>query len=240
MGLFLIVFCITLLCALTQTITGFGFAIIMMALLPLFAPNTVAVLLSLMGATTINIWLMWKFRKSVKIRLVFLPALFAAFGAMAGVLFGLKTAPSLYLRLLGILLVLLSLWFMFFEKRVHIKASPASGSVAGIISGVLGAMFAMAGPPRVLYYNAVTEDKEIYMGCLQASFLAMSAVSILGRVAVGLWPPDMGTYLIPCALGIVCGVVPGQRLFHKVNAERLKRIIYLFMCVSGVYFAVSA
>jgi uncharacterized membrane protein YfcA len=240
MNLFLIVFFITLLCSLTQTITGFGFAIVMMALMPLFAPDTVAVLLSLLGASAINIWLLWKYRKSVRIRLVFLPALFAALGAVAGVLFGLKTAPALYMRLLGILLFVLSLWFMFFAKRVKIKASPLSGSVAGIVSGVLGAMFAIAGPPLVLYYNAVTEDKEIYMAALQASFLAMSAVSILGRVSVGLWPPDMTAYLPPCALGIVCGVLPGQLVFHKVNAERLKQVVYLFMCVSGIYFAVAA
>lgn len=240
MGLFFIVFFISLISALSQTVTGFGFAIVMMALLPLFAPTTVAILLSLIGASSMNIWLLWKYRKSVRLRLVFLPALFAVFGAAAGVLFGLKTAPALYMRLLGILLFLLSLWFFFFANRVHIQAKPTTGALAGVLAGVLGAMFAVAGPPLVLYYNAVTEDKEIYMGALQASFIAMSVVSILGRVAVGLWPGDMVTYLVPCALGVICGAVPGSLLFHKVNAERLKQVIYLFMCVAGIYFALSA
>jgi uncharacterized membrane protein YfcA len=231
---------IALLSAFAQTVTGFGFAIVMMALVPLILPHTVAVLLSLMGASALNIWLLWKYRKSVKPRLIFMPALFAALGAVAGVLFGLKTAPALYMRLLGILLFALSVWFVLFENRVHIKANAASGVAAGIFAGVLGALFAVAGPPLVLYYNAVTEDKEVYMASLQASFIAMSAVSIVGRISVGLWPAQMGSYLLPCALGILCGGLPGQRLFHKITAELLKKVIYLFMCAAGIYFAVRA
>jgi uncharacterized membrane protein YfcA len=240
MYLFLIVFIVSLLSSLAQTVTGFGFAIVMMALLPLFAPQTVCVLLSIIGATAMNVWLLWKYRKSVQLPLVLLPAIFAGIGAAVGVLFGLKTAPAIYMRLLGALLLLLSLWFLIFAKRVSMRATPATGAAAGIISGILGAMFAIAGPPLVLYYNAVTEDKDKYMGALQASFIIMSVVSIAGRAAVGLWPQDMPKYLLPCALGIVCGGVPGLLIFKKANTERLKQLIYLFMCVAGIYFIIGA
>ena len=191
MTTFLIVFSITLLSALIQTVTGFGSAIIMMALMPLFLPYTTAVLLSLMSCSVLNIWLLWKYRRSVRINLVLLPTIFAALVAVAGVLFGLKTAPALYMRMLGLLLFALSLWFLFFVKKVHIKQNRISGAAEGCLHGVLGARFTISGPALVLYFNAVTKEKRIYMGALQATFLVVSVVKIIGRITVGLWPEEI-------------------------------------------------
>lgn len=129
---------------------------------------------------------------------------------------------------------------MFFAKRVHIKAAFKTGAISGIVSGVLGAMFSIAGPPLVLYYSAVTEDKDIYMSGLQACLVILSVIAIAGRTAMGLWPLNMGNYLLPCSVGVVCGVLPGLWIYKKVDAAQLKQIIYFFMCASGIYIAVSA
>lgn len=181
-----------------------------------------------------------KCRKGIRLKLIILPGIFSALGAIIGLALGLKTTDALFMRLLGLLLVVLSLWFLFFSRRAHIPANCVTGSVAGVFSGVLGAMFAIAGPPLVLYYSTVTDEKEIYMGSLQACLILLSVVSIIGRAVMNLWPSDMASYILPSLLGLICGGLPGLYLYKKVNVRILKQIIYLFMCVAGIYFIAGA
>ena len=240
MDIYLLIFGVAFLSALLQTATGFGSAIIMMALFPLFIPADCAVMLSLIFGGLMSAGLLLAYRSSLDLRLFLLPGLFAALGAVAGLFLGAMAAPAVYLRLLGILLFLLSIWFLFLSKRVRIPATPVTGSVVGIVSGVLGAMFSIAGPPLVLYYTAVTDDKGTYMSALQCCLLVLSVVAVSGRAAIGAWPGALWSYLLPCAIGVACGSIPGWLIHKRIDAARLKQIIYIFMCAAGIYIAVSA
>jgi uncharacterized membrane protein YfcA len=234
------VFAVAFLGALTQVATGFGFAIVIMALLPLMIPSDASLFLSLIFGGLMSAWLLWKNRRGIQMRYVLLPGLFSSLGALGGMFFGALSAPSFYMRLLGILLFALSIWFLFFAQRVRIKATFITGAASGILSGVLGAMFSIGGPPLVLYFSAVTEDKELYMGSLQVCFVILSVIAIAGRISLGLWPPQMDVYLVPCAAGVVCGALPGMWLHRKAGAAQLKKMIYFLMCAAGLYLSISA
>lgn len=240
MGLFLMIFASAFLSAFSQTVTGFGAAIILMALLPIVIPYQTSVMLALIYGSLTSGYMFWKYRKSLKLQLILLPVSFSALGAILGLFFGFKATSSLYLRLLGVLLFGLSLWFLFFARRTVIQATPGTGAAIGIVSGVLGAMFSISGPPLVLYYNAVTQRKDEYMAALQFCLTVISLIAISGRAFIGLWPQHIETYLIPCTLGAVCGALPGLWIHQKIDTLRFKQIVYLLMCISGIYFAVSA
>lgn len=237
--LFLLVFAVALLSSLSQVVTGFGFAIVLMALMPLFLPYDVCIMISLIFSSLMCVWMLWIFRKGIRFNYILMPAIFSSLGAVAGLIIGSHATPAIYMRLLGILLFVLSIWFLFFSSRVHIKANFMNGAISGIMSGIFGAMFSIGGPPLVLYYGAVTEDRDIYMASLQACFLSLSFISIAGRVILGFPLSNMSVYLVPCIAGVVCGIFPGLWVHKNVDAIQLKKIIYIFMCVAGVYIAVK-
>ena len=166
MALALIVFAVTFLSGTAQIVTGFGFAVVMMALLPLALPHSIVLYFCLVGGSIIGIWLVWRYRHKVAWRASITPILFSLIGTMLGILMDTKLTDGFYNRLLGILLCLMALWMQFFSKKVHIPGTPLTGAIAGAAAGVLNALFAMGGPPLVLYYTSVLDDKEAYVSTL--------------------------------------------------------------------------
>jgi uncharacterized protein len=240
MNEFVLVFFVAMLSTLSQSITGFGFAIIMMSILTIFLPSDTSSILSLLFGGGIAAGLFVKYRKHFDLKLALFPALFTAIGIVIGLFIQAQTSSTIFLRMFGGFLILLSLWFFFYADKVKIKANFGSGAVTGLIAGVIGAMFTIAGPPLVLYFNTVTKKKETYMAVLQFSFAILSIITILGRVFIGKWPQDVTSYLLPASLGMIAGIIPGIWIYKKVNDDVLKKIVYIVMIASGIYYLITA
>ncbi len=236
----IIVFLVALVAGFGQALSGFGYAIIIMALLPLALPAQLCPVIAILGGFFINIPMLIRYRSHLQLKLILIPAIFSTMGVLIGLLtdFGIETA--VYMRILGALLIALSLWFMIFSGKITIPANNISGAIVGSISGLCGALFAINGPPLVLYYNEAAKDKETYMAVLQC-VQAIQAVSIFAaRTVFSLWPAGIVGYLPALILGTAIGGVCGKRIFDKMSPALFNRIIYIVMCVSGLYFIVSA
>lgn len=236
---FVFVFAVTALCAIAQTVTGFGFAVVMMALLPLAMPHEIGLYLSIGCGTAMCFWLIWKYRSAIQWKLALFPAVFSALGVIAGLFLGGKINGSGYMRLLGGFLVLLSIWFLVLAKRIRLPGTPLVGAIAGIIGGIFNALFSIGGPPLVLFYNSVLDEKESYMATLNLSLAISSIVTLVLRFITLDIPDGLLACLPPTVLAVFFGGWIGKKIFSRVNAEQLKRIIYVFMCVVGIYFIIT-
>ena len=237
---FIIVFLVAMLSTLSQSVAGFGFAIIMMSFLTMFLPSDISSILSLLFGGIIAAGLFVKYRKHFEFRLAIFPALFSAIGIVIGLFIQTQTTSTVFLRLFGGFLILLSLWFLFYANKVKIEANFGTGAVTGLIAGVIGALFTIAGPPLVLYFNTVTKKKETYMAVLQFCFTILSIITILGKVVIGKWPQDITSYLLPATLGVIIGLIPGFWVYKKVDDAILKKIVYVVMIASGLYYLFTA
>ena len=84
-------------------------------------------------------------------------------------------------RILGVALILISIYFMLFSKRIKLPARTCSLARArttkkvqvgaGTLSGLMGGFFGMQGPPAVLYFIQSEPTKEHYMAMAQTYFL---------------------------------------------------------------------
>lgn len=235
-----VVFLVTFLSSAVQLLTGFGFAIVMMALLPLFLPHEIGLYLSIIGGTLLSAWLAWKNRKNIQWKLVPLPAVFSVLGTVAGLFLNASMSNGVYMRVLGIFLILLALWFLLFSKKVQIPSTPLTAAIAGILGGAGTALFAVGGPPLVLYYVSAVREKESYMGTLNMALVISScATAVLRSVLLG-WPEGMAMHFLPWAIALVAGSWVGKTIFNQINGEQMKKIIYIFMCIVGLYFALTA
>lgn len=235
----LLVFIITLVASFAQAIGGFGYVIISMALLPLFLPVHQCLVISQVSGVLMSVWMLWgKFRK-LDLRYIALPTVAASVSAVAGLWFLKAITDSVYLRLLGVVLILLALWMWKLSARFRIRATPLSAVLCGGFSGLLCSLFSVATPSLILYYSANMEEKDDYMVPLQATIGIQGLICILGRMGLGQWPEGSWGLVAVATLGGFLGKIPGSMIYDRMNVDLLKKVIYLFVGALGLYMLIK-
>lgn len=222
-----------------QRTVGFGFGIFLIPLLLLLGvmggDYKSIVSLSSMLAATLSLVTVWNLRKSLDWRyiwpllIVFIPT--STF--FSYVMFG--TDASWLKIILGITLILLSIYFSFFKKDgIKINPNWFNTISLGGLSGLMGGLFSMQGPPVVYYYLSTQKTKEEYMAQTQCFFLLGNLWMTLLRAGEGIITAEVGrNYLIAIA-GCLTGMWIGARVYSKINNGLLLKLIYIFLAYSGV------
>lgn len=222
-----------------QSVTGFGFGIIMMAVMPLFLAYPSALAISTILSMSLNIVILARCWRHISIKQLWLPCLFCLCGSAFGT-FLMVTKPSpIYKHALGVFLVLLAIWLYFFSEKIRIKPTAANAGIAGIVSGACGGLFSVNGPPMVLYFISVIDDKQTYMATIQCYFLINNIFLLTVRYFSNMIPSGVLTSTLWGLGGLVCGSIVGGRLFKRLDSQKLKNVVYIFMAVSGLWIAVN-
>lgn len=235
----LILFAVCFLGCMIQSITGFGYAIVAMSILPFFMPFKTAVATVAILALVMTIQLSIKLRKHVKIKILVIPLITSIIGRTLGVYIMVNINLYILRITLGILLILLSIWLFYFSRKVKIKASLASGSTAGLISGVVGGMCNISGPPLAIYYYAALENKKEYNATIQATFAISGIYTIILHFLYGNITYEVIRYSITGFIGVLLGTSFGLVIFNKINRDILGKAICLFVFVMGFVMLIS-
>ena len=131
-----------------QRTTGFGFGIFIMTALPFLMPSYgEATALSGLLALTTSIAIVARFRKYITLKRL-LPILLTFIIVSAIAISLLTKIEGRTMRLvLGVLLILISLYFSFFKDRIrqYIRPTLPTQIGAGTLSGIMGGLFGMQG-----------------------------------------------------------------------------------------------
>lgn len=221
--------------AFVQRVSGFGFGIFIMTLLPYMLPSygEATALSGLLAMVTSAIivarhWRAIRWRKLGPILLTFLVVSALAVRLVA-------VAPEATLRLaLGAILIVASVWFFFFHERVHLPTTLPTQVSMGTLSGLLGGFFGMQGPPAVLYFLAVERDKYAYMAMIQCYFLVGNLSMTVERAACGFLTPIVLRMWLLGIAAVLIGTTIGSLVFRRLPTPVLRRVIYAYMGLSGV------
>lgn len=146
-----------------------------------------------------------------------------------------SSAPeALMKRLLGIVLIGLSIYFLFFSTKIHIRPTTKNSVLAGALGETLNGLFATGGPPVVLYLIHATNDKLVYFACIQTYFALTNVYATAVRILNHIINRDILLYAAVGLIGCLIGNRIGSWAFDKLDGEKLKRIIYIGMIISGV------
>jgi uncharacterized membrane protein YfcA len=226
-----------------QRTVGFGFGIFIMTALPFLMPSygeavTLSGLLSLTSATVVMVkyirYVTWK-------RLL---PIFGAFVVMSTLaIFFLDRIEGRMMRMiLGVMLILISLYFTFFKEKLQKLIRPTKGWQlgTGAASGVMGGLFAMYGPPVVLYLISSEPDKDHYMGMIQ-TYAVITNISMLAvRAYNGYVTQVVGmTYLYALA-GLAAGVLLGNWAFKHIPNRLFTYVVYVYIGISGLIIFLTA
>ena len=221
--------------AIVQSTTGFGFGSVMMAVLPYFMANylQVAALSTLCGTSMSLMVAVKNFRKAdFK---VILP-LFAGYIVSCTVAVRMSKGfdGEMLTKALGVILIIVSIYFVFFNNKIKVKPTFRNGVIAGMIGGIGSALFSISGPPTVIYMLAAVEDKEVYRASTLTFFAMGGIYSTTVRIANGIFTAQMVQLWILGLVALSIGTYIGGKIFHRINADMLKKLVYGYMAVSGV------
>ena len=226
-----------------QRTIGFGFGIFIMTALPFLMPSygeavTLSGLLSLTSATVV----MLKYIKYVTWqRLLPMVAAFVLFSTIAICLLDRIEGQSMRI-FLGIMLIIISIYFTFFKEKLQkiIRPTKRWQLGTGSVSGIMGGLFGMHGPPVVLYLISSEPDKDHYMGMIQTYAVITNITMIIVRVISGYVTPAVGTTYLYGLSGLAIGIIAGNWAYSRIPNRLFTYIVYAYICISGIIIAVTA
>jgi uncharacterized membrane protein YfcA len=226
-----------------QRTIGFGFGIFIMTALPFLMPSygeavTLSGLLSLTSAAVVMVkylkYVTWK-------RFLPIVASFVIFSTLAICMLD-KIEGHAMRMILGIVLIIISLYFSFFKDKLQkiIRPTPGWQLGAGAASGVMGGLFGMHGPPVVLYLVASEPDKDHYMGMIQTYAFVTNLTMLAVRAWNGYVTPTVGTTYIYGLIGLAVGVLVGNWAYNRIPNRIFTYVVYAYIAISGLVILLTA
>lgn len=223
-----------------QRTTGFGFGIFIMTMLPYLMPTYgEATTLSGILAITTSAVIVWRLRRYVTWQRMW-PILLTFIIVSTMAIFVLTRIEDHILRqILGVALIVISIYFALFSKKIKLPTTKRVQVVAGTLSGLMGGFFGMQGPPAVLYFIQSEATKEHYMAMAQTYFLIGNAMMTLVRAYNGFFTTTVLTDYSFGLGGVIIGTTLGAYVFKRIPNRAFRYVVYAYIGVSGVIILLS-
>lgn len=218
-----------LLAVISQLLTGFGFAMVLVPLLLLLVAPADAVVTTALLGTLLTTLQTLRDRTHVDRPMARSLMAWSLIGLPLGVLaMSVLSAEALRWTVVGVVLMAL----VVILRNVAFSNTRANAALAGLSSGALLTSTGINGPPLVALVRSNQASMLRYRATLAAVFCGQGW---LGLALFGLSGKINATSLSLSASGLVAlpiGVVIGERLFKYVDAQRLRRGIVAMLLLS--------
>ena len=228
-----IVFVIIFLAVFIQSMSGFGLALVSMALLPgIIGVQIAAPLVALVGIP-LEFLLLLKYRSALNFYAVWPLIIASLFGIPLGI-YGLKRVDEeIVLTILGIVITGYAIYSLFEVKLPQMK-HPTWAYGSGFFAGLLGGAYNTAGPPVIIYGNCRGWLPAEFKGNLQSFFLVgtlfvAAAHALSGNLTEVVWVDFL--WAVP-AIGL--GFVAGTWLDRYLNPELFRKVVLVLLILMGL------
>lgn len=219
--------------ALAQSMSGFGFALV---LAPLFSlvwdPHQVVVVSTILNGA-LSLCITFRNRDHVSVNRV---GLLLA-GALVGIPMGLAALASLDpnpLRvLIGVVVFVLGA-LVYFGLTPALKRERLWLLVSGVLSGLLHSSTSMGGPPVVLCLMSQGHEKELMRGTLLGFFGPLSVLTVAGFWLGGLVRGEALLVSVAMVPALLAGIWLGAEAFKRAPGTLYRAIVALLIAAAGV------
>ncbi|WP_434311060.1 sulfite exporter TauE/SafE family protein [Hominifimenecus sp. rT4P-3] len=224
---------------LINVLTGFGCGIVVMVFLPYLFPlphaASISNVISLCLITSFAI----KYRKQVKISSFPVPFLCYALTAALAITISARIHAAVLKPYFGLFLIVVAIYFAFVAPNLKLTANGWTAAICALLSGLSQGFFGISGPPMALYFLLISETKEQYIGNLQVFSLFTSVFALGMRIYSGTFHVSMLPMAAIGVVGVFLGKAVGMRISVGIDMERMKKIVYLFLGISGFWTFIS-
>jgi len=217
----------------TQSLSGFGVALVAMALLPAMIGIRVATPLVAVVALVLEILLVFRYRHSLDVRAIWRVILAALIATPVGVYFLSNVDENVSLAVLGVVITGYA-----FYSLLGLKMPLLDGSfwayLAGLFGGLLGGAYNTSGPPVILYADCRRWPPDEFKSNLQGYFVVSSIAVVTGHALNGNLTPqvwDIFWWMIPFTF---VGLVAGLSLDRWLNPAIFRKVVLILLVVMGI------
>jgi uncharacterized membrane protein YfcA len=218
----------------TQSLAGFGVALIAMALLPGLVGIQTATPLVALVALTIEFFLLIRYRQALQFHAVWPIALASVVGIPLGVWALKGVEERLFLTVLGVVITGYALYALFQFKLPQLT-HPAWAYVVGFLAGIIGGAYNTSGPPVIIYGNCRRWPPAEFKSNLQGFFLVNSAFVVLGHALNHNLTPQVWRYYLWSLPVLGLGILGGTSLDKFINQDIFRKVVLWLLVLMGLW-----
>ena len=219
---------------------GFGEALIAVPFFLLFLPVDVAVPLAVMLSIVIALVVVIQDHKKIHFHSAKWLIIYAVLGLPLGILILTYANETIVKTGLGLLIILYSLYSLYFTKNKALEEDNKFWLfVCGFLSGVFGGAYGLNGPPLVVYGNLRQWSAKHFRATLQAYFLPVSLLSVVGYYSKGLITTEVNIYFLYSLITTIPAIFLGRYLNHKLKDGAFFKYVYWGLMLISVVLIVS-
>ncbi len=224
---------VVFLAVLTQSVAGFGSALVAMAFLPAMVGIQVATPLVALLAISLETVLLVRYHRAMKVRSI-LPMVAASLaGIPLGILFLRRIDEAIVLGVLGVVIAGYAAYALLkigLPRVEHIGWSLLAGGLAGM----LGSAYNTSGPPVIIYGDSQGWKPDVFKANLQGFFIINSILVVLAHLFGGTITEEVWRLYLIGIPGLVVGILIGTSLDRWINPEVFRKIALWILLVMGV------
>jgi uncharacterized membrane protein YfcA len=217
----------------TQSLSGFGSALVAMSLLPAIVGIRVATPLVALVGFTLEIVLIVRYRQSLDVRAIWRIVLAALIGIPLGVYFLSNVDEKLSLALLGVVLTGYAVYALLGLKLPRLDR-PVWAYLAGLFGGLLGGAYNTSGPPVIVYADCNHWPPDAFKSNLQGYFIISSVVVVASHAMSGNFTSQVWNLFLWTIPSIAIGLVTGLSLDHWLNPLLFRRLVLVLLIAMGI------
>lgn len=223
---------IVFLAVFTQSVSGFGSALVAMALLPAVIGIHLATPLVAVVALALEAVLVVRYQDAMDVRAVWNIALAAVIGTPLGVFFLSRSDERIALGVLGVIIAGYALYALLKFKMPRLE-NPLWAYLAGFFGGMLGGAYNTAGPPVIVYADCRRWKPDVFKGNLQGYFIIVSVAVVISHALSGNFTPQVWTLFWWSIPFIVVGLVAGLSMDRWLHPTTFRKVVLLLLLVMG-------
>jgi uncharacterized membrane protein YfcA len=227
-------FIATLIAYLVKAITGFGNTLVMGSLFSFVVPNRLTTPVDLIFSIPTNIYMVWKERKSISLKVVIPLSIMLLAGIIPGTLL-LKIGNEWMLKaILGVVIVGLAIEMLTRKpaKAESRKTSKVFLLTIGVFSGILAGMYGI-GALLVAYISRTTDNRSAFRGNICCIFLVDNIFRFFMYLYTGILTKEVFTLALMLSPAVIIGMLIGGKVDSHMKEDTVKKTVIILLLVSG-------
>lgn len=227
------------LAVLTQSLVGFGSAMVAMALLagPLGLP--VASPLVALAAVILELVVLLRYRQALNLGAVWRLMAGTLAAVPVGVLLVRAVPEAVLLMVLGGLLIAYAAYGLLGRQPPELR-HPVWGFLAGALAGLLGGAYNVGGPPAIVYGDCRRWPPAEFKSNLQSLFLVNDVLVLALHALAGNLTPAVWAQFGPALPAIGLALAAGFALERRLPPARFRPLVLTLLAGLGARLLWSA
>lgn len=219
--------------AFTQSLTGFGVALVTMALLPSLLGLKIATPLVALSGLVLESLLLFRYRKSFQVKSVWRLMLASLAAIPFGVYVLRQLDEQIALFVLGFVIAGYAIYALIGFRLPELR-HPLWAWLTGLFSGMLSGAYNTGGPPAVIYGNCRRWSPQEFKSNLSGFFIMNSATVVSTHFLSGNVTGDVLGLFWWCLPAVAVGFWAGQSLDRWLNPESFRKLVLVLLVVLGI------